>query len=88
MDFQKDIKLIFKNSKEYNTNPKSKVLGLTHKMEEWFGQRIGALIHGWRMTQRRLTLAKRKHKAKKQDKSPTSYIGESYESFDRKRSLL
>lgn len=26
MDFQKDIRLIFKNSKEYNTNPKSKVM--------------------------------------------------------------
>ena len=25
LDFQKDIRLIFKNSKEYNTNPKSKV---------------------------------------------------------------
>ena len=40
VDFQKDVKLIFKNSKDFNTNPKSKVLGMTHRLEEWFEQRI------------------------------------------------
>ena len=42
-DFAKDIRLIFKNSKEFNTNPKSKVLGMTHKLEDWFEERIGKL---------------------------------------------
>ena len=41
VDFQKDVKLIFKNSKDFNTNSKSKVLGMTYKLEEWFEQRIG-----------------------------------------------
>ena len=75
VDFQKDVKLIFKNSQDFNTNPKSKVLGMTHRLEEWFEQRIGTLIHDWKMTTRRLTLAKRNHKAKKQDKSPVGYSG-------------
>ena len=75
VDFQKDVKLIFKNSKDFNTNPKSKVLGMTLRLEEWFEQRIGTLIHDWKMTTRRLTLAKRNHKAKKQDKSPVGYSG-------------
>jgi bromodomain and WD repeat domain-containing protein 1/3 len=70
MDFQKDIRLIFKNSKEYNTNSRSKALAMTFKMEEWFEQRVSDLISDWRNTSRRLTLAKRKHKAKRQDQSP------------------
>ena len=70
LDFQKDVRLIFHNSKEYNTNPKSKVLGMTHKLEDWFEKRIGTLVHDWKMTVRRLKYAKQKHKAKKQDQSP------------------
>lgn len=71
LDFQKDVKLVFNNSKEYNTNPKSKVLAMTFKLEDWFDQRLGDLINDWRNTTRRLTLAKRKHKAKRQqDQSP------------------
>ena len=73
-EFAKDVRLIFKNSKEYNTDPKSKILAMTHKLENWFEERIGDLIHEWKMTNRRLTMAKRKHKAKKQDKSPV-YTG-------------
>ena len=69
-DFQKDVRLIFKNSKEYNTNPKSKVLAMTHKLEDWFEQRISTLIKDFKSTHRRLTLAKRKHKLKKQEQSP------------------
>ena len=42
-DFRKDIELIFKNSKEYNTNPKSKVLSMTFKLEDWFKQRMSRL---------------------------------------------
>ena len=74
-DFKKDIRLIFKNSEEFNTNPKSKVLGMTQKLEDWFNQRITTLVHDWKMTLRRLTNAKIKHKAKKQDQSPDLHRG-------------
>ena len=60
VDFQKDIRLICKNSKEFNTNTKSKVLGMTYKLEDWFEQRIGPLIHDWKTTLRRLTIGKGK----------------------------
>ena len=44
-DFIKDIRLIFKNSKDFNTNPMSRVLGMTHKLEDFFEKRIDSLIH-------------------------------------------
>jgi hypothetical protein len=43
--FIKDIRLIFKNSKDFNTNPMSRVLGMTHKLEGFFEKRIDSLIH-------------------------------------------
>ena len=65
LDFQKDVNLIFNNSREYNTNPNSKVLKMTTKLENWFDERIAGLIRDWRKTNRRLSMAKRKHKSKK-----------------------
>ena len=44
-DFIKDIRLIFKNSKDFNTNPMSRVLGMTQKLEDFFEKRIDSLIH-------------------------------------------
>ena len=44
-DFIEDIRLIFKNSKEFNTNPMSRVLDMTHKLEDFFEKRIDTLIH-------------------------------------------
>ena len=44
-DFITDIRLIFKNSKDFNTNPMSRVLGMTHKLEDFFEKRIDSLIH-------------------------------------------
>ena len=35
VDLLKDVALIFKNSKNFNTNPKSKVLAMTNKLEAW-----------------------------------------------------
>ena len=44
-DFIIDIRLIFKNSKGFNTNPMSRVLGMTHILEDFFEKRIDSLIH-------------------------------------------
>jgi hypothetical protein len=54
-DFKKDVVLIFKNSRSYNTNPKAKVLVLTNKLEAWFGKEISAVLHDWKRTMRRLS---------------------------------
>ena len=36
VDFEKDVRLIFKNSKEYNTEPRSKILAMTDKLPAAF----------------------------------------------------
>ena len=54
-DFQHEVALIFANSKQYNTNPKSKVLAMTHKLESWFGERISRILHDWKRSKRRLS---------------------------------
>ena len=54
VDFQKEVALIFKNSKSYNTNPKSKVLAMTHKLESWFDERMSQLLHDWRQSVRKI----------------------------------
>ena len=77
MEFEKDVHLIFRNSKEYNTVPGSKVLKMTHKMEEWFDDRFPELVGDWRKTNRRLTAAKQKHKAKMRHSSGASSTGTS-----------
>ena len=59
LDFQKDMDLIFINSRKYNTNPGSRVLRMTNRLEEWFDVHILPLIRDWRRTNRRLA----KHKA-------------------------
>ena len=59
-DFQKDVRLIFKNSREYNTIEKSKILNVTKRLEEWFNEHINVLIHDWKLTQRRIGKKKSK----------------------------
>jgi hypothetical protein len=75
LEFEKDVHLIFKNSKEYNTVSGSKVLKMTHKMEEWFDGKLPELVSDWRKTNRRLTAAKHKHKAKMRHSSGASSTG-------------
>ena len=75
LEFEKDVHLIFRNSKEYNTVPGSKVLKMTHKMEEWFDDRFPELIGEWRKMNRRLSAAKHKHKAKMRHSSGASSTG-------------
>ena len=77
LEFEKDVHLIFRNSKEYNTVPGSKVLKMTHKMEEWFDDRFPELVGDWRKMNRRLSAAKQKHKAKMRHSSGASSAGPS-----------
>uniref|UniRef100_A0A0K2UST4 Bromo domain-containing protein n=1 Tax=Lepeophtheirus salmonis TaxID=72036 RepID=A0A0K2UST4_LEPSM len=66
VDFQKDIHLMISNSRVFNTNPKSKILIMTNQLEKWIEPKIADLISNWKKTNRRLTLARRKHKIKKE----------------------
>lgn len=77
LEFEKDVHLIFKNSKDYNTVAGSKVLKMTIKMEEWFAAKFPELVSDWRRTNRRLSVAKQKHKAKMRHSSGASSTGAS-----------
>jgi hypothetical protein len=55
VDLQKDVALMFRNSKQYNTDSKSKILTITTKLEAWFEKRMSRLLHDWRRTKRRLS---------------------------------
>jgi len=54
-ELQKDVQLIFKNSRTYNTNSKSKVWTMTTKLEEWFEKRMMKLLYEWRRTKRKIS---------------------------------
>ena len=53
-DFEKDIRLIFKNSKAYNTEPRSKILAMTDKLEEWFNENFPEIIRDYRKVRSKL----------------------------------
>ena len=55
VDLQKDVALMFRNSKQFNTDSKSKILTITAKLEAWFDKRMSRLLHEWRRTKRRLS---------------------------------
>ncbi|TRY75830.1 hypothetical protein TCAL_08567 [Tigriopus californicus] len=63
-EFRRDVHLIFRNSREYNTDPKAKILSMTLKLEAWFEQRINPIIAEWKRTTRRLAMSKSKSKNK------------------------
>eukprot|EP00095_Tigriopus_kingsejongensis_P000510 maker-scaffold367_size194084-snap-gene-0.46 protein:Tk00510 transcript:maker-scaffold367_size194084-snap-gene-0.46-mRNA-1 annotation:"bromodomain and wd repeat-containing protein 3 isoform x1" len=58
VEFKGDVNLIYRNSKLYNTDPKSKILSMTVKLEDWFEQRISPIIAEWKRTNRRLAMMK------------------------------
>ena len=80
-DFIKDIRLIFKNSKHFNTNPMSRVLDMTHKLEDFFEKRIGSLIHSdnWQ------NKAKKETKLLSNENLKLAQKVENQEKIDRKR---
>ncbi len=59
VDFQKDVLLIFKNSREYNTDKKAKIWSMTNKLEDWFEEHFRDVLHEWRKTIRRIAMAKK-----------------------------
>ncbi len=79
LDFQKDVLLIFKNSREYNTDKKAKIWSMTNRLEEWFEDRLHAVVREWRKTKRKLGLAKTKksknQESRKKKKKPPPFKG-------------
>ena len=50
--------LIFHNSKEYNTDPKSEIRLMTQRLYEWFDTHLYSVVADWRKTTRRIKKAK------------------------------
>lgn len=55
MDFAKDVRLIFENSKNYNTNKKSKIYTMTLRLAAMFEENIRGILAAYK--QRKNTVA-------------------------------
>merc|ERR1719193_214813 len=70
LDFQKDMMLIFSNSFQYNTNKKSKVLGMTKSLKAFFLDEFQGVISNWRRVNRRIGFLKKKGTSKSPKSTP------------------
>ena len=80
-DFVIDIRLIFKNSKGFNTNPMSRILSMTQKLEDFFEKRIDSLIHNDNLQNK----AKKETKLLSNSKLKLAQKVENQEKIGRKR---
>eukprot|EP00092_Neocalanus_flemingeri_P004293 GFUD01004614.1.p1 GENE.GFUD01004614.1~~GFUD01004614.1.p1 ORF type:complete len:2283 (-),score=565.95 GFUD01004614.1:61-6909(-) len=70
LDFQKDMMLMFSNSFQYNTNKKSKVLGMTKRLKAHFLDEFQGVISNWRRVNRRIGFLKKKGTSKSPKSTP------------------
>ncbi|XP_058119125.1 bromodomain and WD repeat-containing protein 3 [Anopheles coustani] len=52
-DFCKDMKLIFQNSRSYNTNKRSRIYSMTLRLSTLFEAHIKPIIYNWKLARRR-----------------------------------
>uniref|UniRef100_A0A182QQ37 Bromo domain-containing protein n=1 Tax=Anopheles farauti TaxID=69004 RepID=A0A182QQ37_9DIPT len=52
-DFCKDMRLIFQNSRNYNTNKRSRIYSMTLRLSTLFEAHIKAVIYNWKSARRR-----------------------------------
>ncbi|XP_065082304.1 PH-interacting protein [Ochlerotatus camptorhynchus] len=53
VDFCKDMKLIFQNSRNYNTNKRSRIYSMTLRLSTLFEAHIKPIIYNWKSARRR-----------------------------------
>ncbi|XP_021706973.1 PH-interacting protein [Aedes aegypti] len=53
LDFSKDMKLIFQNSRNYNTNKRSRIYSMTLRLSTLFEAHIKPIIYNWKSARRR-----------------------------------
>ncbi|XP_074644765.1 PH-interacting protein-like [Tubulanus polymorphus] len=51
-DFTKDVRLIFNNSKAFNTNKKSRIYSMTLRLSAMFEDQIREILEGWKSAKR------------------------------------
>merc|ERR1712096_535911 len=70
LEFQKDMMLMFSNSFQYNTNKKSKVLGMTKRLKAYFLDEFQGVISNWRRVNIRIGFLKKKGTSKSPKSTP------------------
>ncbi|XP_054726598.1 bromodomain and WD repeat-containing protein 3 [Anastrepha obliqua] len=53
LDFAKDVRLIFQNSRNYNTNKRSQIYAMTLRLSALFESQIKTVISNWKAARRR-----------------------------------
>ncbi|XP_055634846.1 PH-interacting protein isoform X2 [Toxorhynchites rutilus septentrionalis] len=53
LDFCKDMKLIFQNSRNYNTNKRSRIYSMTLRLSTLFEAHVKPIIYNWKSARRR-----------------------------------
>ncbi|KAF5301599.1 hypothetical protein FQR65_LT08904 [Abscondita terminalis] len=53
LDFCKDMRLIFQNSKNYNTNKRSRIYAMTIRLSAMFEEHMGRILYNWKTARRR-----------------------------------
>ncbi|KAH8278786.1 hypothetical protein KR018_009477, partial [Drosophila ironensis] len=53
LDFAKDVRLIFQNSKNYNTNKRSRIYAMTLRLSALFESQIKTVVTNWKAARRR-----------------------------------
>ncbi|XP_011188273.2 bromodomain and WD repeat-containing protein 3 [Zeugodacus cucurbitae] len=53
LDFAKDVRLIFQNSRNYNTNKRSQIYAMTLRLSALFESQIKTVINNWKAARRR-----------------------------------
>ena len=49
LDFAKDMRLMFSNSKSYNTNKRSRIYAMTLRLSAMFAERIKDVLATWKL---------------------------------------
>ncbi|XP_069680733.1 bromodomain and WD repeat-containing protein 3 isoform X4 [Periplaneta americana] len=58
LEFCKDMRLIFTNSKNYNTNQRSRIYSMTVRLSAMFEEHMKTVINNWKCARRREVLSK------------------------------
>ncbi|KAK0089616.1 hypothetical protein PV325_006326 [Microctonus aethiopoides] len=64
LEFAKDMKLIFTNSRNYNTNKRSRIYTMTIRLSAMFDAHIRSIIYNWKAAKRRSQNSRSKGKTK------------------------
>lgn len=68
LEFAKDMKLIFTNSRNFNTNKRSKIYSMTVRLSAMFEEHMRRILSNWKSARRRNINAKTKVKGKGKQK--------------------